>query len=464
MPIVYQLVKTLTPSELEQISRLPFQERERAVFEKIRLLNNAVFPSSTVCKNLKIQASHLDKINSHLLKKILKNLSGTNIYDQINYFDSKNGLSNASERLLKQYEQKKIIPSGKRNEKYIFYKFCFEWLLSSSTSAQADKNVEYYAERILENCTKINYRENVLLIRSILLRKEINDSGLKAVFTDPQKQNLLFNKLFELIQESETQHLPVCIYKTKLNAVVLNNMIHRFAESRKYLSEINDLITAHKGDFNENDHLIVKWHYAQILYYSSEFDESFKIYIKLYGKINKTDNAKWYIYTAEYFQVCLITKNYTIAKEICLTFFAKFFDDKNGRFYLSSIIQYVKYLLHTEQYEEAKNKLAALHKNMKKAASLQFQLALRELTVAYHYLTGNYPEALLMAEKNLKFMRTKKIHLSIPEYTFHSRLIKSILKQKLKNTSLDDENKLMFDAMQRGTMAQYGGLLKRLSA
>ena len=190
MPIVYRLIKTLTLSEREQVSALPFQEREKAVFQKMLLLKNAVFPSSTVCKNLKIQASHLDKINSHLLKKILENLIGTNIYDQVGYFDSKSGLSNASERLLKQYEQKKIIPSEKKNEKFVFYKFCFEWELSSSTSANLSKNIDYYAKRILENCTKINYPENVLLIRIALLRKEINESGMSAVFTDPQKQNI----------------------------------------------------------------------------------------------------------------------------------------------------------------------------------------------------------------------------------------------------------------------------------
>ena len=59
-------------------------------------------------------------------------------------------------------------------------------------------------------------------------------------------------------------------------------------------------------------------------------------------------------------------------------------------------------------------------------------------------------------------MRSKRIHYLIPEYTFHSRLIKALIKQKQRQKSFTEEEVKMMDAMQQGTMAQYGLLLKRL--
>lgn len=129
---------------------------------------------------------------------------------------------------------------------------------------------------------------------------------------------------------------------------------------------------------------------------------------------------------------------------------------------MSALIQCVKFLIHTSRFEEAAIKLDALHKLTTKTSSLQFQFALRELTAAYHYLNRDYKTALVLAEKNLKFMRSKKMHILIPEYTYHSRLIKVIIKNKQKHRLFDEDEKFMLAEMQKSTLAQYGLLLNRL--
>ncbi|MFI5172780.1 MAG: hypothetical protein ACHQFW_10340, partial [Chitinophagales bacterium] len=158
----------------------------------------------------------------------------------------------------------------------------------------------------------------------------------------------------------------------------------------------------------------------------------------------------------------LVTGHFEIARELCASFYSKFYTDTNGSYYLSALIQFVKYLLFTRQYEHASIRLKELHKQTSKTSSLQFQFALRDLTLAWHYLTGDFIHALELAEKNLKFLRSKKIHTLIPEYTFHSRLTKSIIKIKQKGRPFTDDESDMFSKMQSGTLAQYGLLLKRL--
>lgn len=131
MPIIYQLVKTLTPKELAEISTLPLQDRERDVLQVMMQLQTKVFPSSTVCKKLNLKTSHLDKINSILFRKVIECLAGQDVFGQVHYLDQKNGMWNASLRLLKQHEQKHFLNLSERNdEAFTFYRFYFEWIMS----------------------------------------------------------------------------------------------------------------------------------------------------------------------------------------------------------------------------------------------------------------------------------------------------------------------------------------------
>ena len=464
MPIIYRLLKTLTNSEMEQVKALPFQDRERDVLKLMEQITNKIFPSSTVCKKLNITTSHLDKINSILFKKVIELLKGTNIYDQIAFLDQKNGLGQASQRLLKQHEQKVIIPSQSKAEKFEFYKFYFEWLLFNSTVQIIENEVTTTYQKVLNNCPITAFDETQLRLKIAVFRKEINISTTKVDFIDPEKNNALFSKLNLLIAEAKSINSAICVYKVKLCGIFLNNLMHNFSQSRIYISKINDLFINYKEAFTEVEILSAQWHYAQILFFNSEFEEAFNIYSGLYEKINKTEYQRWYIFVAEYFQICLVTKRHEIAEMLCENFFSIFYNDNNGSFHLSAIIQCVKLKVHTGKFDEAKIKIEELHKLTTKTSSLQFQFALRELTAAYYYLNGDFKMALILAEKNLKFMRSKKMHVLIPEYTYHSRLIKVIIKNKQKLRTFDKDEQFMFDEMQKGTLAQYGLLLHQLVA
>lgn len=462
MPIVYQLLKTLNQDEMEQIISLPFQERERDVLQVMLQMKNKIFPSSTVCTRLGITSSHLDKINSILFKKVIEKLVGSNLYDQIKYLDHKNGLWKASLRLLKHHEQKFIKSSKEKPVKFEFYKFYFEWLLFNTGAQNVEGDIKRSYDEVLNNCPIATFDETQLRLKIAIFRKEINISTTKADFTDPVKHEALFSKLNLLITEAQSINSAICIYKAMLCGIFLNNLIKEFSQSRIYVSKINDLFISYKEAFTEIEILQAKWHYAQILFFSSDFEGAYSIYHELNEKINKDEYLRWYIFTAEYFQMCLVTGRYEVAEALCKNYFAKFLYDSNGSFHLSSIIQCVKLAIHISNFEEAKIKIVELQKLTTKTSSLQFQFALRELTAAYNYLTGDYKNALILAEKNLKFMRSKKMHILIPEYTYHSRLIKVIIKNKNKQRQFEPDEQFMFDAMQKGTLAQYGHLLQRL--
>jgi hypothetical protein len=463
MPIIYQLVKTLTPRELEMLNGMPLQERERDVLLFMERLNTKVFPSSTVCNKLNLKSSHLDKINSILFRKVIECLAGNDIYQQVQFLDQKNGMWNASLRLLKHHEQQadsELDPL----ESFRFYKFYFEWTMSIANAIATEEEINHLAKKVLEHCPKAVYDETQLWIKIVLFRKDVNASTTRADYTNPEIAKELQEKLHDLIYEAEAINSAYCLYKIKLTGIFFSNLTKNFTQSRIYISDINDLFQRVREAFSESEVLTAQWHYAQILFFSSQFEESFQIYTQLFEQINVRETMRWYVFIAEYFQICLVTGHYDIAEQLCRDYFKKFFDDKNGSFYLSALIQCVKLLIHTNKMDDAKIKIDELGKLTSKTSSLQFQFALRELGCAYLYLTGDYKTALQLAEKNLKFMRSKRIHYLIPEYTYHARLTKAIIKQKQRHNPLTEEENRMMDEMQKGTMAQYGILLKRLES
>ena len=464
MPIVYQLLRSLNEQEVERISGMPMQDRERDVLTAMLQINNRIFPSSTICKKLNLQSSHLDKINSILFKKIMEELVGNDIFKQIQYLDQKSSLWNVSKRVLNFYELKIIRHSTDKAEKFKFYSFYFQWLITIPVTLRSEAELNKLAQHILENCPKETYDVTELWIDITQLRKEINASISSASFQQESVQKTIIEKIDNLIARAAAIDSPQNAYKARLAAVVFYNLIQNFSKSRIYITEINDLLLRHADDFTDMDITVAQWHYAQTLFYSSHFEEAYSIYKSIIGKINLKELARWYVLVAEYFQVCIIQQDFEQATGLCENFFSKFFKDVNASFYLSSMIQCTKLLLHTGEYEDARIKLDVLQRHTSKTASLQFQFALRELTVAWYYLNGKYEKALVLAEKNLKYMRSKKIHHLIPEYTFHSRLTKSIIRLKTKNIPLDNDDKYMLDIMQQGTMKQYGMFLNKLLA
>lgn len=461
MALLYQLVKTLTPAELHEIEMLPLQDREREVLALTIALNQKFYPSSTICKKLSIQPSHLDKINSILLKKTVEGLAGKNIFDQINYLNYKSGTWNISKRLLKNYELKVLEVQASALEKFQFYKFCHEWLLIIPEQQYSEAEISYYTGKMLQHCDRELYRETELWIRITLLRREINFSASHAIYHKPEEQDKIRKNIAELQEDATRLGLHRCAYRALLCGVIFHNTLKDFSESRNYLRAIDTLMEEKQEVFNDEDIKTMQWHYAQTLYFDNAFEESYAAYNTIFDTITKSMEVKWYMLFAEFFQVSLITGHYDTAKELCEQYFEKYSDDKSGSYYTSALIQRTKYDLFTSDYEAARNKLNLLYKSVTKTSVMQFQIALRELTVAYFYLTGKYDACALYAEKNLKYLRSKKIHQNIPEYTFHSRLAKSVIKFHTRNRHFDMDDMHMFADLMKGTLAQYGLLISK---
>jgi hypothetical protein len=246
---------------------------------------------------------------------------------------------------------------------------------------------------------------------------------------------------------------------------VLGILLHTFIEDYKkckvYYRECKKVIKDFASYFSKNDVLICELYYAQTLYHSNHFAESHALYTKVFAQFEDKRPLPWFMYYAEYMHVCMLTGNMEKAHTICYDFFGQFSDDINGSMYISSTLQMIKYFLFAKDTDRAFKFIHRVERHISKTTLLQFQLAIRELSVAANYVAGNYKNTIDLAEKNMKFLRFKKLHLHVPEYTFHSRLAKVICNAKKKDKPLSPKDLEMLDFMQQGTMALYGYLLKR---
>lgn len=460
MALIYDLIKTLGADELEKVSMLQLQDREREVFHFMVKTNKKVFPSSTVCKQLNIQTFHLDKINSILFKKTIEALAGESIFDQIEYLSKKNGLWNTSKHLLKSYEQKQLTEKTDA-ERLQFYKFSIEWYVSIPFSHQEEKQVEAYTKKIIQYAAPEKITEIKLWLRIVLLRREMKLATSKAIIKLDEQRKTLKNKMQKILTDTTALFSASLQYKAKLLAVIFYTLLEEYDKSIYYYEKAIELVNEHPDKFTEIDITVLKLYHAQTLYHASAFEECYEQFENIFHHFMNKEPLKWFMYHAEYMQVCLITGHMQTAKTICETFFASFADDINGSFYTSSHLQVIKYYLFAGEFANASAIIHKLEKYISKASLLQFQFALRELNIANNYLQNHVKKADELADKNLKFLRFKKLHKSIPEYTYHSRVVKAICRYKLTGKPMSKPEMEMYAYLQNGIMAQYGHLLKR---
>ncbi|MFN0275318.1 MAG: hypothetical protein ACKVPJ_06215, partial [Chitinophagales bacterium] len=384
------------------------------------------------------------------------------IYEQINFLDTKNGQWSLSKHLLKSYEVKHIFGSDDKVESFRFYKFCYEWYLFIPFSHQETTDLNNYTSQLLNYCPNDEKASIELWIHMMRMRRE-----LKLVTSQGNIKNEEFRKKFKedlvkFTQQADAMGDKKMINKSRLLSIQVNTFTENFDAAKAAYKELGEIFEKYPTSFVQRDRLIADLYHAQTLYHENKFSESFALYVKVFESFTEKQPLQWFMYYAEYMHVSLLTEQMEIAKEICYDFFGQFSDDINGSMYISSTLQMIKYFLFAGETERALKFIGRVEKHIFKTTLLQFQLSLRELTIAYYYLSGNYKVAVELAEKNLKFLRFKKIHLQVPEYTFHSRLVKAICRSKKTRKPLSKNEMEMMEQMQIGTMAQYGYLLKRL--
>lgn len=461
MALLFQLIRALNENEIKLISSIQMQDREREVFDMVRKVNQKTFPSLSISKQLRLQPGHLDKINSVLLKKSMELLAGKDIYSQVNYLSTKTGQWNLAKHLLKSYELKTVAHSENKEEKKQFYKFCFEWIVSAPFSHQPDHEVEYYVQSFLNEVPADEKVEQQLKIDIILLRRKLNMAISKALIHKSNPAHEIDKELKRLYRRADELGAPQLMFSAKSLGIAYHNYIHEFETSCALANELQKLLVTHKQSFTDQDKWMAQWYVAQIAFHSSRFTEALALYQQLALTAGAGNRARFFMFYAEYLQVCLITGEMKTAGEIVSNYFKNYVDDVNGTIFISAALQTAKYYLYSNKMNEAKALLELTKKNLQKTSMLQFQFAVKELMVAHAYLTGDIKKAIQLSEQNLKFMRFKNIHRTMPDFTYHSRLIKPIHKFKTTGQPLNQKEMAMLNDLQEGTRAQYGLLLLR---
>lgn len=461
MALVYELVKRLNADEIEKISGMPMQDREKDVLAAMIRTQRKVFPASTICNQLKIQTSHFDKIKSNLLKKVLDRLAGHDVYAQVNFLNTKHGLWHLSRHLLRYHELKVLESIADPALYYQFYNFFFEWYISIPFSHQEEEELYNIVQQLIRYCPEQLLQQTHLHIRITLLRRELKLITSQAGMKLEEKRHQLKDKLTGILTDIRITDDVQIIYQARLLAQLTYTFLEDFENSTAMYSSLMQMIEANPSEISESDKLLPQVYHAQTLYHANNFDESYALYSRIYPYFRDAEPLRWFMYHTEYLHVSLFTGHMQTAKLIVENYFGQFSDQVNGSLYISAGLQVIKYYLYTKDYSKALQHIDQLENAISKTTLLQFQFALRELRTAYFYLTGNLAMAEMLAEKNLKFMRFKKIHKTIPEYTYHSRLVKAICKLQHGASEMSRSEEVMFGVMQKGTMAQYGHLLQR---
>lgn len=215
---------------------------------------------------------------------------------------------------------------------------------------------------------------------------------------------------------------------------------------------------------NPSTTLRLQMKYAEALYFTSRFEESFFAFSAIMNKYERAEIPNIGYFTTRYLQVCLITGNFAIVKSEL----EQMKQDAESRFIAQvtprDIMTFIKYYILAGEYEVAYEFIRLGFIKNPKAKYLQYEIELRNLETAYFYLSGNIPQALEMCERHLRYLRTKGFGIKKSPYSFYFALVKAYAKKRHTKETLSENEDAMMKVFLRGTNAVYGRMLQKIAA
>nr|MBP6730561.1 hypothetical protein [Chitinophagales bacterium] len=222
------------------------------------------------------------------------------------------------------------------------------------------------------------------------------------------------------------------------------------------------VLAKYSSEQNSYNILRIELKLAELLYYSSRFDESFAGFQKWIKASDPDSIPDSRFYIAKYLQVCLITNKLTEAKEVLDYCFKRPISYLKEILLPRDIISFAKYYLFSARYDEAFEFIQLGFARNPKGQYFQYEVELRNLQTAYFFLTRQKKLAIQMCNKHIKYLRSHKYGIRQSDFPYFYVLTKAIYDKTERNKNLTAREEMMLQRYQQGSYAVYGKLLLKM--
>ena len=457
MNLLFDFLKHLQEPEKQKLNLLTVKGRSKEVWLLInRQAAQFEFDREKIETTLNISSAHFDKITSQLLSKcydllfdddwfsLLSFLSQRSAFAKHYYQEMKRQMNNAEANFAK----KKLAEFYKANVNFIHF--------NMPIIHKDEKVLRQLADKYLAIEKKRSAR---LLIECKLMYVQIDKLFAAAKIKDQSKNVSKKIEALGKLPPDANEELTFAYYWL---IIYFNNAIEEFRQSAIICKEAVGLLKKFKTPESTVNLLRVQLKLAELLYYISNFEESFNGFERWMNTPEAKlipDNA---YYSTKFFQVCLITNHLKEAKRILTEKETLPMKQLKEVLLPRDIISFAKYYLFNGQYDEAFEFIQLGFEKNPKGKYFQYEVELRNMQTACFYLSNQKQLAVQMCNKHIKYLRSHGYGIKESDFPYFYVLTKAMHEKKQRGKKLSARENEMLQRYQLGSYAVYGKLLLKM--
>lgn len=447
------LVSTLTHAEIERIrGEVHTTETEekllRAVFnipDKAQQLLK-----EQLCAELFFTSSHFDKVCSVLFEKCLTFFAG-NDYKKKAFFLNGKYLHEIRLHFLLAYE-KKHLKKMDMNEKKAFYAFAYTVNLYGNTWQGENPKVLEFAQKY---CTIQPSENDIIYIEALTLKAKI-DFFRRANLSDAEKAELCLsvNDLVEKCKDNTNIEVRFEAYTAAL--IYYCRIAGDSSEGKKYASQAHALCIQYPDILADTQMLVVLMEIAALYYIEGENEAAYQVFVRIFDKYYSLAK-KQYRSIEQYTQVCLLLKNYKEAELLIKEYWLHYCSVYHEALTVPASIMVAKFYLLKGSYTEAFAHIEKAEQHVDKNRFFHTDAQIRNLKTLYFALKGDTDTALMLCQRNIKYLHSKAESKEKNMFTAFFRILQSFLNNPHKPLTKRQNEEMLF--FRKGTAGVYGILL-----
>lgn len=421
MSYLLDLVRTFDDAEMAQFRHLDVIGKEEAIRDVYaNLASRKNFNESLLPEQYGLSVAHFDKINSLLLDKTIQQLFGTD-YTQCLTSLVKRGLSTLMQHELKIIERR-LLKS--RQTTPHFYAAALEALCGVFHPNYNASLAQQYAKKYLlalgskatiaeEAYVALRVHQSTMVAQAMAGNEETYRATALSVIKQWEKK--LKNS------KNKTAHFHLQFTKAgfvKFYGSDVAPFLEALEACRNILNQSDETL---QREYSFRVHCELSFGYIEAERYA-EAEKNFDHAFALPG----IDITRQSYQSGNYFNVCLINKNYKKANTIFEKQLKGFLAPQVNRSVRFDVLLHAIMLhLHTRNFEKAFEFLEQMRAYKRHEITQMGQILIRVCETLYFYCQNNYRLATSLARRNVRFMNRPEVRN--PQFSYHLQLLNCIL-------------------------------------
>ncbi len=459
MALLHDLLYRLEEDQIKQLSFLHLATREKQVLDfSLAKRRSKSFPSALAMKQLNLTQSHLEKICSVVMKKIILHLAGTDAYDQFLLV-----------RNLPEKPHALILHQMRLSEKQIrdpavlreFYIKCCDVVTRTDTKHINMDSIRYYTARMLHLLDPGEHPEQYIRIQCDALYAAISLATMDMSLYDPKVIAALERKVEKLERDARALNHPMSLHHALRISAMFFICTNQQLKAVESMDDDIKVTTENRHLFTDKEWAEPQLMKAEALSYAGRYEQAYKIFEGLLMPANKKPNIRLSS-QSRFFKVALTLGKYNVARELIDAHFLEASEKSDADVRVMCHLQIMCYYMHMGQLDEAAKHIVACRELLHKHRQQQYLIQLLFFENAMAYLRGHPENAKLLAMKNLKFLRSRKMTRSTSTYPALFSSVSAVYDLQYLDKPFTKKQQKDFDTCTTNSYSHFAGIFLRM--